>query len=197
LSGVAEGPGARLRQAEQDVGEVVARHRAGEGEPAARVLLRVDVERLPPEVGAEGERVAAARGVGRGDSSLQSTGINHFTFRLVPAMHAPTEAGSRVRDIQRLLRRRVSDETLRVRSQPALAAAVLGWYARLMSTLAEIQAAVDSLPVDQKQELLVFLAARLRADRSGQPEPRTFAREQLAAWIEEDERDMRRLRERS
>jgi hypothetical protein len=38
------------------------------------------------------------------------------------------------------------------------------------STLAEIEAAADALMPEQKQELLVFLAARLRAQRAGSPE---------------------------
>jgi len=62
-----------------------------------------------------------------------------------------------------------------------------------MSTLSEIEAAVDLLPPDEKQELLLFLAASLRKDGGFLPEPRTFAREEMAAWIAEDEADMRRL----
>jgi len=64
-----------------------------------------------------------------------------------------------------------------------------------MSTLAKIEAAVDALPPEDKQELLLFLAARLR-EQSGQlPAPRRYSREQLSAWITEDEADMRRYRE--
>ncbi len=63
-----------------------------------------------------------------------------------------------------------------------------------MSTLAEIEAAADSLPSVQKQELFLFLAARLRG--SGQlPPPREFSREQIHAWIADDEEGMRRFRE--
>ena len=64
-----------------------------------------------------------------------------------------------------------------------------------MTTLAEIESAADALPVEQKRELLLFLAARLRADRASLPEPRDFTRGQIEAWIAEDEEDMRRLRE--
>jgi hypothetical protein len=64
-----------------------------------------------------------------------------------------------------------------------------------MSTLAEIEAAADALPSEQKQELLLFLATRLRAESARQPEPRKFSRDQIAAWIAEDEADMRKLRE--
>ena len=64
-----------------------------------------------------------------------------------------------------------------------------------MSTLAEIEAATEALTAEQKQELLLFLAARLRAGGAKLPPPRKFSREQMTAWIAEDEADMRRFRE--
>ena len=64
-----------------------------------------------------------------------------------------------------------------------------------MSTLTEIETAADALPAEEKQQLLLFLAARLRAPGARPPEPRKFSKEQMAAWIAEDEDDMRRLRE--
>jgi len=65
---------------------------------------------------------------------------------------------------------------------------------RAMSTLAEIESAADALPPEQKQELFLFLAARLRG--AGQlPPPREFSREQIEAWIADDEEGMRRFRE--
>lgn len=64
-----------------------------------------------------------------------------------------------------------------------------------MSTLAEIGAAADSLPPEQKQELFLFLAARLRVGSGQLPPPRTFTREQIEAWIADDEEGMRRFRE--
>jgi len=64
-----------------------------------------------------------------------------------------------------------------------------------MSSLAEIEAAADALPADQKQELLLFLAARLRAEGVAIPEPRQFSAEKMAGWIADDEADMRRFRE--
>jgi hypothetical protein len=64
-----------------------------------------------------------------------------------------------------------------------------------MSNLAEIEAAADALPPEQKQELMLFLGARLRAQGTRLPEPRHFSREQTAAWIAEDEADMHRFRE--
>ncbi len=63
-----------------------------------------------------------------------------------------------------------------------------------MSTLAEIEAATDALPPEQKQELFLFLAARLRG--AGQlPPPREFSREQIEAWIADDEKGMQRFRD--
>jgi len=64
-----------------------------------------------------------------------------------------------------------------------------------MSTLAEIETAVDALPPADKQELLLFIAAQLRAQAGQLPAPRKFSREQLAAWIAEDEADIQRFRD--
>ena len=64
-----------------------------------------------------------------------------------------------------------------------------------MSTLAEIEAAADALSSEQKQELLLFLATRLREEGARTPEPRRFSREQMEAWIAEDEGELRRFRE--
>jgi hypothetical protein len=64
-----------------------------------------------------------------------------------------------------------------------------------MSTLAEIEAAADALSPEQKQELIVFLAARLRSSGAKLPPPRKFTRDQIANWVAEDEADMRRFRE--
>ena len=62
-----------------------------------------------------------------------------------------------------------------------------------MSTLTEIEAAVDALPREQKEELLLFVAARLRD--AAPPAPRDLPLEQINAWIADDEAGMRRLRE--
>ena len=64
-----------------------------------------------------------------------------------------------------------------------------------MSTLAEIEAAVEALPTEQKQELLVFLAARLRADGGQLPDPREFPAGEMDSWITEDEADLARFRQ--
>ena len=64
-----------------------------------------------------------------------------------------------------------------------------------MSTLTEIEAAAESLSPEQKQELFLFLAARLSAGGGPLPAPREFSREQIAAWIADDEKGMQRFRE--
>jgi hypothetical protein len=63
-----------------------------------------------------------------------------------------------------------------------------------MSTLAEIEAAAAELPSEEKPELLLFLAVRLRAERGAMPEPRKSTKDEMEAWIAEDEADMQRLR---
>jgi hypothetical protein len=62
-----------------------------------------------------------------------------------------------------------------------------------MSTLTEIEAAADTLPPQEKQELILFLATRLRSEGVKMPSPRKFSPEKLASWISEDEADMRRF----
>ena len=63
-----------------------------------------------------------------------------------------------------------------------------------MSTLPEIEAAADALTAEQKQELLLFLATRLRAQGGRLPEPRTYSSEQMTEWMTEDESDLKRFR---
>ena len=62
-----------------------------------------------------------------------------------------------------------------------------------MNTLSEIEAVVDTLPVADKQELLLFLAARLREQAGELPPPRKFSEEQLRAWVAHDEAEMQRF----
>ena len=57
---------------------------------------------------------------------------------------------------------------------------------RAMSTLAEIETAADSLPSEQKEELLRFLAMRLRKERT-LPKPRIYFDEELASMLNEDQ----------
>jgi hypothetical protein len=62
-----------------------------------------------------------------------------------------------------------------------------------MSTLAEIESAADALSAPEKQELLLFLAARLQAGGQSLPPPRRFTREQVAAWVAADEAEWQRV----
>jgi len=66
-----------------------------------------------------------------------------------------------------------------------------------MRTLVGIGQAVEKLPPQQKQELMLFLGAKLRAERANLPEPRQFSREQLQSWVTEDEADLKGFREQS
>ena len=62
-----------------------------------------------------------------------------------------------------------------------------------MSTLPEIEAAIDALPPADKQELLLYVAARLREQAGQLPAPRKYSREQLTSWIADDEADIQRF----
>jgi len=63
-----------------------------------------------------------------------------------------------------------------------------------MSTHTEIEAAADSLSPEEKEELLRFLAMRLRKERP-QPAPRIYSDEEVASMLAEDEEDGERLRQ--
>ncbi len=63
-----------------------------------------------------------------------------------------------------------------------------------MSKLAEIEQAADSLPPQEKQELMLFLAARLRAEGARMPEPRKYTHEQIQTWLDEDEAELRQFK---
>ena len=62
-----------------------------------------------------------------------------------------------------------------------------------MSTLLEIEKAADNLPPKDKQELFLFLAARLRAEGDALPAPRQFSSEEVSSWIAEDEADWKKF----
>lgn len=62
-----------------------------------------------------------------------------------------------------------------------------------MSTLTEIEAAADRLRPEEKQELILFLATRLRAAGAELPPPRSFSKEHIRQWIVEDEEGYRRF----
>ena len=55
-----------------------------------------------------------------------------------------------------------------------------------MSTLAEIEQAVEKLPTQQKQELMLFLGARLRAEHANLPPAERAA--DLKRWAASHER---------
>lgn len=63
-----------------------------------------------------------------------------------------------------------------------------------MSRLEEIENAAEQLSVEEKQELLLFLASKLRAEGGVMPPPRQFSAAQVNAWIAEDEEGYRRFR---
>ena len=63
-----------------------------------------------------------------------------------------------------------------------------------MSTLAEIESAATALSSREKAELLLFVASQLRAEGAPLAEPRLFSPDQLQAWMDEDEDDMRKFR---
>ena len=59
-----------------------------------------------------------------------------------------------------------------------------------MSTIAEIETAADALPVEEKEELFLFLAARLRGS-GALPPPKEFSKEKIEGWIADDEEGYR------
>jgi hypothetical protein len=63
-----------------------------------------------------------------------------------------------------------------------------------MRTLAEIETAADSLSSEEKEELLRFLAMRLRKDRAT-AKPRIYSDEEIATMLAEDEADGERFRQ--
>ena len=63
-----------------------------------------------------------------------------------------------------------------------------------MTTLSEIEAAAESLNPEEKQELLLFLAVRLRGQRPA-AKPRIYSDEEIAAMLDEDEADGQRFRQ--
>ncbi len=62
-----------------------------------------------------------------------------------------------------------------------------------MTTLTEIEAAADALSAEEKRELGLFLAARLRGANDPPPEPRRWSRRQMDEWIASDEAGLRRF----
>ena len=63
-----------------------------------------------------------------------------------------------------------------------------------MTTLAEIESAIDALPASEKQHLLLSVAARLKALGIAVPDAYPLTPEQRVDWMAEDEAAMRRFR---
>jgi hypothetical protein len=63
-----------------------------------------------------------------------------------------------------------------------------------MSTLIEIEKAVEALPAREKRELLLFVAANLRSAGARPPELRDFSRTQVEGWIADDEAALKRFK---
>jgi|LauGreDrversion4_1035100.scaffolds.fasta_scaffold698170_1 hypothetical protein len=62
-----------------------------------------------------------------------------------------------------------------------------------MSTLLEIEKAAEMLPRHQQRELFGFLLKKLRMDGPPLMVPRVFSAEEMNAWMDEDEADLREL----
>ena len=63
-----------------------------------------------------------------------------------------------------------------------------------MISLAEIEKAIHLLPSEQQCELFFRLADHLEKTQAV-PEPRTFTKEQMQQWFDDDEREGREIRE--
>jgi hypothetical protein len=62
-----------------------------------------------------------------------------------------------------------------------------------MSTLAEIEAAAETLSPRQQQELMLFLATRLHSTGGVLPPPRDIPKETIEQWIKDDEEGFSRF----
>jgi len=56
-----------------------------------------------------------------------------------------------------------------------------------MRTLTEIEEAADVLPLQEKQELVLFLLTRLRGNGAEWPAPRDIPKQKIEGWIADDE----------
>jgi hypothetical protein len=63
-----------------------------------------------------------------------------------------------------------------------------------MTTLAQIETAVDALTAAEKQQLMLYVAACLQAQGVPLPETPPMPREKAGDWMAEDEAAMRRYR---
>jgi len=58
-----------------------------------------------------------------------------------------------------------------------------------MGNFREIESAARRLSAEERRRLILSLAASLREEGRPLPAPRTFGRDEVADWINEDERD--------
>ena len=63
-----------------------------------------------------------------------------------------------------------------------------------MNSLSEIEAAAHQLTAEEQCELLLRLAEHLEKIQAT-PKPRTFTKEQMQQWFDDDEREGREIRE--
>ena len=80
------------------------------------------------------------------------------------------------------------------RAPPSLRGSLSLCYHCRIGTFSEIETAADSLPSEEKEELLRFLDMRLRKERT-LPKPRICSDEELAAMTAEDEADSETFRQ--
>jgi hypothetical protein len=62
-----------------------------------------------------------------------------------------------------------------------------------MSSLLEIEQAVEILPVEQKKELVAFLLTRLRASDDDLPPVRDIPKETIEGWVADEEEGYKRF----
>jgi hypothetical protein len=67
-------------------------------------------------------------------------------------------------------------------------------YSLLVTTLVEIETMADALSATEKQQLMLYLAARLEAQGASLPKTPALPRERVSDWMAEDEAAMRRFR---
>ena len=60
-------------------------------------------------------------------------------------------------------------------------------YALSMTTLAEIKKAIETLSLEEKEQLLAKLLVSLRKTEGALPPPRLYSPEEIAAMLAEDE----------
>jgi hypothetical protein len=63
-----------------------------------------------------------------------------------------------------------------------------------VTTLAQIERAAAALSREEKERLILFLAARLRGEGARPPAPRSLSRQQVDAWIADDEAGLEALK---